>query len=350
LSLAKRALRQTGHDAKLGHRPYMVLAQCSRRLGAFDAALGNLTRASELASSQDADDIAQLVATVRREKDAWDHDLLQRQGFAGFRAPFSNTKRSSAEAAAAAAAAAGSRYGAAGESWQHPAFAAAGASSGKWAYSDWSKAKWEEEFRAAYERMSNDSPGSRSRASPHKFPWEQDAQTREAPAPHPDPFAPPGGAGGRRAQTEGTRPSFFRPGAGSSVGGTPGSAKQRGLYSVLQIDSSATGPVIKKAYMKLVPLRLPPPPSCLLTSCLFLLQLTSGALLHGNAPTHPPTHTHTHTQTHTHARTHTHRRSSSTPISTRARTSRALRCCAALLSRLFVCSCLCSCLCLASQN
>jgi hypothetical protein len=266
LSLAKRALRQTGHDAKLGHRPYMVLAQCSRRLGAFDAALGNLTRASELASSQDADDIAQLVATVRREKDAWDHDLLQRQGFAGFRAPFSNTKRSSAEAAAAAAAAAGNGYGVAGESWQHPAFAAAGASSGKWAYSDWSKAKWEEEFRAAYERMSNDSPGSRSRASPHKFPWEQDAQTREAPAPHPDPFAPPGGAGGRRAQTEGTRPSFFRPAAGSSAGGTPGSAKQRGLYSVLQIDSSATGPVIKKAYMKLVPLRLPPP----LRACLLL--------------------------------------------------------------------------------
>ena len=262
LSLAKRALHQTGHDAKLAHRPYVVLAQCSRRLGAFDAALGNLTRASELASSQDADDIAQLVATVRREKDAWDHDLLQRQGFAGFRAPFSNTKRSSAQAAAAEA---GSRHGVAGESGQHPAFAAAGASSGKWAYSDWSKAKWEEEFRAAYERMSNDSPGSRSRASPHKFPWEQDAQTREAPAPHPDPFAPPGG---RRAQTEGTRPSFFRPGAGSSAGGTPGSAKQRGLYSVLQIDSSATGPEIKKAYMKLVSLRPHPPPLPVL--CFFL--------------------------------------------------------------------------------
>ena len=243
LTLAERALHQTGADARLAHRPFVVLAQSSRKLGAFDAALGNLTRASQLAAARDADDIAQLVATVRREKDMWEHDGLQRQGFAGFRASFNNMKRSAADATAAPP---GNGRGAAGGDWQHPAFAAAGASSGNWAYSDWSKAKWEEEFRAAYERMSQDSPHFGSRRSSHKFPWEHDPQTRESSAPHPDPFAPPGG---RRAG--GTGFSSFRPGAGSSGVGTPGGAK-RGLYSVLQVEPSATGAEIKKAYMKLV--------------------------------------------------------------------------------------------------
>jgi hypothetical protein len=260
LSLAQRALRQTGADAKLAHRPYVVLAQGSRKLGAFDAALGNLTRASQLAAAQDADDIAQLVATVRREKDMWEHDRLQRQGFAGFRASFSNMKRSATEAASPPP---GSGRGAAGGDWQHPAFAAAGASSGKWAYSDYSKANWEEEFRAAYERMSQDSPHFASRSSPHKFPWEHDPQTRQSSAPHPDPFAPPGGQ-----RTGGTGFfSSFRPGAGPAGGGTPAGAK-RGLYSVLQVESSATVSEIKKAYMKLVTYPPPPPPAA---PCLLLL-------------------------------------------------------------------------------
>ena len=101
--------------------------------------------------------------------------------------------------------------------------------------------------RSAYHRFTKDRQtfDAASSSSP-KFPWEHD--TPPAAEYHADPFAPPHGArpfGAARAPP---------PPAGAARASTNAQAtpRSRGLYSMLEVDVSATTSQIKKAYMKLV--------------------------------------------------------------------------------------------------
>ena len=247
LHLRQAALHRTGRAPPLAHRPYVVLAQCSRQVGAFDAALSNLTRAAALAPPHAAQEIADMLDMLRRDKDTAEHEHMQRQGFAGFRAAFERMQRPAQQAAAAAAANAahGGVGGGSGHDGGHPAFAAArGQGESRWAYSDWSKAKWDEEYRAAYERLTKDKQRF-GFAGTHKFPWEWDHHQAPTSHPPPDPFA--------------SRPAAAAAGGGSgkqagAAGG--GRGVGRGLYAVLQVEVSASVTEIKKAYMKLVAPRM----------------------------------------------------------------------------------------------
>jgi len=78
------------------HRPYVVLGECSRILGLYDAAQRNLTLAAQLAAPEQGEFVAGLLYTLRREKDMFDHGNLNRQGFAGFRTAYDNTQPSAA--------------------------------------------------------------------------------------------------------------------------------------------------------------------------------------------------------------------------------------------------------------
>ena len=269
LTCTARLLALAAHAPALLERPYVVLGECSRSLGLYDAALTNLTRAAALAPAERAAHVGALLLALRREKDAADHTRLGRDfGFAGFRGNSFDDSRRTAQDAAGAGSADAERQGAGRE---HPAFAEARSAysggrekasrAGAWNYDSWNKARWDEEYRAAYERFAKDKEdfGFGGRGSAHKFPWERaeadaEAERRRTAAAAADPFAPPGGHSGYQAK--------YRPTAAGAAGGGDGekrgaantgagvSSRGLGMYSMLQVPVTATAPEIKKAYMK----------------------------------------------------------------------------------------------------
>lgn len=255
IQMSQSVVRRTGQEPGLWHRPYVVLGECSRRLQLFDAALGNLTRAAELAPPDEAELVAGLLYTLRREKDMHDHNKLHKEGFAGFRSS-SHTRASDGNGGA----------GTCGTGDEHPAFSQARAAGARWNYEDWNKAKWDEEYRAAYQRFTKDKDAFGA-ATRNKFPWETDHADPHASAspPHPDPFAPPGAS--PKYAREGGGKTRFSSGPGSTASGSCRVPSSRGFYAILEIGVKATTSEIKKAYMKLVSTHpfSPPflPPVCL---------------------------------------------------------------------------------------
>jgi hypothetical protein len=235
LNLAESARARGGRAPPLAERPHLVLAQSSRALGLFQEALGNLTLAQARAPAHRAAELQALVHAVRRDIDWSQGEDLRRAGFAGFRSRFGGSKGGGDEPHSRRT---------------HAAFAGAGRG-GRWEYSDWTKAQWDEEYRAAYRRFSKDSERFGFGPKAHDaFPWEHGQSTTQQPPP--DPFAPPFGkaAGASRGHSCASDPPP-RPGDARAGSGGKGAASI-GLYSLLQVPVTATATEIKKAYMKLV--------------------------------------------------------------------------------------------------
>ena len=236
LKLASRAEAVTGHPPPhVGERPYMVLAQASRALGRYTAALGNLSAADMLVApdSDRARAIGEAREAVRREREAAEHDGLRQQGFAGFREAFARARAAASDPSGGA---------------EHPAFRAASSGGARWEYSARSREHWDAEFRQAYAAFTSQrqEPGRRHRAN--RFPWEDDA----APSPHADPFAPPAGRSAPAGSDWARRPSSAGTSGGqSSADGRGGAHTRSGFYGVLGVPVTASGAEIKKAYMKL---------------------------------------------------------------------------------------------------
>ena len=191
LQLAENALATAGRAPPLAERPHLVLAQSSRALGLFQEALGNLTLAQARAPPHRAAELDALVQAVRRDMDWNQGEDLRRAGFAGFRSRFGGSSKGGDERHPRHA---------------HPAFAGAGRG-GRWEYSDWTKAQWDEEYRAAYHRFSKDNERFGFARANHAFPWEHaQSGTQQSP---PDPFAPPFGNAAGASRPPGSISNLF---------------------------------------------------------------------------------------------------------------------------------------------